>query len=452
MAGVTGSAIYTLRGIERTYSRERIGNSHASRGGQIVGDALMEQRTALWLLVAGAPNESHQTYTASWKSFDTGLALTKSTDADPTVASAAKQLATDAQAYRRLANEVVTDNSPVLRPDVQKAVKDILEPKIAHLMSDATQLGDFARAASSDDNEAAKEASDSAIARAGWVIFGGLFVALGLGIRLVRAVISPLGALVARAEQIAEGDLSPHPKSARRDEIGALSNAIETMTERIREVRAIARKRLRRAEQMSDAALEHLYDPVIVLDQKSRIVHLNQAAEDLLGKIPDDQKVSVTDHIQDRRLAKALSMASASNKFCISEDEVESFILNSDGVRKIYRFRATPMKDEDGVPIGSVAMLEDITHFREVDRLKNEFIGVASHELRTPRQQPSAECAAFEGWRGGKSHGRAVGGRRHAASGFGQAGEAHEGPPRRDQARGRNDTPQAGTGASFRPL
>ncbi|HLV79743.1 MAG TPA: ATP-binding protein, partial [Chthonomonadaceae bacterium] len=50
---------------------------------------------------------------------------------------------------------------------------------------------------------------------------------------------------------------------------------------------------------------------------------------------------------------------------------------------RTYRLRATPMHDER-VLLGAVAVLEDITHLRELDRLKTEFISVASHELRTP--------------------------------------------------------------------
>ena len=42
------------------------------------------------------------------------------------------------------------------------------------------------------------------------------------------------------------------------------------------------------------------------------------------------------------------------------------------------------MHDDEGRLLGAVTVLEDVTHLRELDRLKTEFIGVASHELRTP--------------------------------------------------------------------
>ena len=34
--------------------------------------------------------------------------------------------------------------------------------------------------------------------------------------------------------------------------------------------------------------------------------------------------------------------------------------------------------------LGTVTLLEDITHLSEISRLKSEFIAAASHELRTP--------------------------------------------------------------------
>jgi NtrC-family two-component system sensor histidine kinase KinB len=46
--------------------------------------------------------------------------------------------------------------------------------------------------------------------------------------------------------------------------------------------------------------------------------------------------------------------------------------------------RATPLRDDEGLLMGSVTLLEDVTHLREIDRVKSEFVATASHELRTP--------------------------------------------------------------------
>jgi signal transduction histidine kinase len=58
--------------------------------------------------------------------------------------------------------------------------------------------------------------------------------------------------------------------------------------------------------------------------------------------------------------------------------------LAVDGSERAYRLRTTPMRDHGSHLLGAVTLLEDITHLREIDRLKSEFIATASHELRTP--------------------------------------------------------------------
>ena len=58
--------------------------------------------------------------------------------------------------------------------------------------------------------------------------------------------------------------------------------------------------------------------------------------------------------------------------------------LAVDGSERAFRVRTTPMRDSANHLLGAVTLLEDITHLREIDRLKSEFIATASHELRTP--------------------------------------------------------------------
>src|SRR6185503_11180112 len=58
--------------------------------------------------------------------------------------------------------------------------------------------------------------------------------------------------------------------------------------------------------------------------------------------------------------------------------------LGVDGFQRAFRLRTTPMRDTAKHLLGAVTLLEDITHLREIDRLKSDFIATASHELRTP--------------------------------------------------------------------
>jgi NtrC-family two-component system sensor histidine kinase KinB len=135
---------------------------------------------------------------------------------------------------------------------------------------------------------------------------------------------------------------------------------------------------------MSDAALDSLYDPVIVTDAHGRIFQLNPAAEAVFGAVAPAPRVPVAEHIKDPRIVRAIESAVTQEAVSASEDERGIVSVPVAGADRKYRLRATPMKDEDGNLLGSVVVLEDITHIRELDRLKNEFIGVASHELRTP--------------------------------------------------------------------
>ena len=54
------------------------------------------------------------------------------------------------------------------------------------------------------------------------------------------------------------------------------------------------------------------------------------------------------------------------------------------GVDRVYQCQAAQVKGEDGKNLGAVAILNDITEIKNIDRMKSSFVAMASHELRTP--------------------------------------------------------------------
>jgi len=52
--------------------------------------------------------------------------------------------------------------------------------------------------------------------------------------------------------------------------------------------------------------------------------------------------------------------------------------------RSDIRLKFFPVRDRHGEYAGRGILIEDVTHERELERLKSEFVSIASHELRTP--------------------------------------------------------------------
>ncbi len=66
------------------------------------------------------------------------------------------------------------------------------------------------------------------------------------------------------------------------------------------------------------------------------------------------------------------------------EQENNILVVEKDNTQQHFLFSATPVSSGDEAIISMVLLLRDITRFRELDRLKSEFVMAASHELKTP--------------------------------------------------------------------
>lgn len=384
MAVVMGVTLASFVILGRAVGTAQEGNVATIRGGRLVLHAIGRQRESFALLLSGQPTLAKDGILAATQEFRSGLELIGLSVTETEEVLTAASLSDGIANLVPKAEKTVESSQIVISDKSRELIRESYLPSLLKLEALAGQLVEANEEAILKDATLARQTADSSITRAAWVTVVTILVAVLLAIRIVRMTLIPLATLAKRASQIAEGDLSPGEAVRGRDEIGRLADSFEDMASKLAEVRRSEVRRLQRAERMSDAALEYLYDPVIVVDGKARIVHLNQAAEDLFGSLPQGKRVPVAEHLRDRRLARTLERASLSNEVSAPEDEAAFVSIPTDGRNRTYRIRTTPMRDDDDVPLGSVAVLEDVTHLRELDRLKNEFIGVASHELRTP--------------------------------------------------------------------
>ncbi|MEZ4591878.1 MAG: ATP-binding protein [Chloroflexota bacterium] len=123
------------------------------------------------------------------------------------------------------------------------------------------------------------------------------------------------------------------------------------------------------------AVLASTTDAVIVTDQTERILLINRAAE----RIFDLNASQVTGRpvaqvIEPVPLVKALT----------GEDEHTRNLEVPMPDGKTYYASASTIISNEGQVFGRVAVLRDITHLKEIDEMKSDFVATVSHDLRSP--------------------------------------------------------------------
>ncbi len=259
-----------------------------------------------------------------------------------------------------------------------------LEPQFNQLRADCEHLLQLNQRAMVVKAEAAAGVAQLWFYRT--LVIAGVLVAAGLllAFLLAQRIVGPLRRLTESTVRIAKGDLNARVTVDSSDEVGVLAVEYNRMAESLRQLRSSDMGKLLMAQQTTEAAIDSLFDPVIVTDAEGRVTKLNPAAEEIFGSENDNSGLHVGEVARDMRIAGAVAEALESQRPVAGEGMSAVLPLAVAGSERAFRLRTTPMRDSDHHLLGAVTLLEDITHLREIDRLKSEFIATASHELRTP--------------------------------------------------------------------
>lgn len=138
----------------------------------------------------------------------------------------------------------------------------------------------------------------------------------------------------------------------------------------------------------NEALFNSIGDGAISTDEFGRITRVNPAAQQLLGYTESEllgtwfpkKIVAITDddtaiNLIDRPITKAFLTGKP-----ISE---KAYYRHRDGHKIPVAINVSPIL-LNGKPLGAIEVFRDITLEQEVDRMKSEFISLASHQLRTP--------------------------------------------------------------------
>ncbi|HSW96886.1 MAG TPA: ATP-binding protein [Candidatus Saccharimonadales bacterium] len=229
--------------------------------------------------------------------------------------------------------------------------------------------------------------------------------------------------LTASVRKIAEGDLKTRVAIVSHDEIGQLGASFNSMAEKLNDSytnleQKIQEKTKELAVKVTDledtkrATLNLLEDiqeekeiaenkkaqdeaiigsvgeGLIGLDQSGSIILINPVAEQILEIAAADvvgKPIFDSYHLYDESDAEIIKEKRPVSITLQTGEKISQAYtyIRKDQTKIIISITATPVKQND-VITGVIEVLRDITHEKEVDRMKTEFISLASHQLRTP--------------------------------------------------------------------
>ncbi|MHB8859800.1 MAG: PAS domain-containing sensor histidine kinase [Thermoleophilia bacterium] len=166
-----------------------------------------------------------------------------------------------------------------------------------------------------------------------------------------------------------------------RDRNTELSRTTDRLALKIREV-------LREKEKTS-AVLASVADGVYVVDTSGHIALWNKAAETITG-FTETEMIGKRCFGAEGEIPEGFE---GCTPFCSSAPRVdegfsstgyEVLTCKKDSEKMWLSVSAAPIRDSDGTLAGVVHVFRDISEYKEIDRMKSDFVATVSHELRTP--------------------------------------------------------------------
>ena len=211
----------------------------------------------------------------------------------------------------------------------------------------------------------------------------GLLASVSLTTRLLR----PLGVVSAAVRRFGQGDLQARARVQGEDDIAQLAQEFNTMADHLERYRKSSLGELLQAQQASQASIDSLPDPVLMLDAAGNLQGTNAAARTILGIDPDESGSSSFEKVDPgvRSLLDRVRAHVVGGRGAYSPKGFEEALRvpSPDGER-IYVPRATPIYGENGSVAGAAVVLQDITRLFRFDELKNNLVATVAHEFRTP--------------------------------------------------------------------
>jgi two-component system, NtrC family, sensor histidine kinase KinB len=239
-------------------------------------------------------------------------------------------------------------------------------------------------------SELAKRTAEDAtvsVAIAGAICF---LIAFSLLVNLPSSIANPIKELTESIKQIADKKYSRRVNFVNHNEFGELATSFNTMAEKLEEYNDSSLATLMIEKKRIETLINNMHDPVIGLDEKMKIIFVNEEATktiglpqtEMIGKFAQDLSLRndlIRSLIQDLTVPQANIGKEKTQTIKIFVNNKESYFE-----KETLNISIVPTGEQIKKTIGYVVILRNITEHKELDFAKTNFIATVSHEFKTP--------------------------------------------------------------------
>jgi PAS domain S-box-containing protein len=190
--------------------------------------------------------------------------------------------------------------------------------------------------------------------------------------------LKPMEYLISSIRKVKEGDLDQIISITTDDELGKLATEFNNMIKRLKQYEESQLGKIMDERNKTLSIVKSISDPLLVLNSDYKIILLNSAAEELFGI---EEKNAVNKHfllsVKDEKLFEEINSIVDSN---FVNNKIEQ-IKYSD---KYYDVTISPIENYKSEISDILLVFHNITEFKELDQVKDDFISIISHEFKTP--------------------------------------------------------------------
>ncbi len=213
-------------------------------------------------------------------------------------------------------------------------------------------------------------------------------LAMMLFLRLPSHVAKPIEQMAESIRRVAEGHYAERVHFPTGSELAPLARSFNSMAEKLEEYNHSNLASLMLEKKRIETLIHNISDPVIGLDEHQTVVFVNKEAAAIIG-LPSEQingynlqSLALHNDLV-RMLAQGLDSGLPHGE---NLDPVSIYANNKESYfeKIISPIAMKPTGEEVARHAGHVIILKNVTHYKELDFAKTNFIANLSHEFKTP--------------------------------------------------------------------